>query len=80
MRVAIFGGTGFVGSFLVDALIAAGHEPSLLVRPGSEHKVRQAERCRLVAGTLSSTTAIDSTLEDCDAVIYSVGILRETCR
>ena len=77
MRVAIFGGTGFVGSFLVDALIAAGHELSLLVRPGSEHKVRQAEQCRLVTGNLSSSTAIDATLENCDAVIYSVGILRE---
>jgi len=78
MRVAIFGGTGFVGSFLVDALIAAGHEPSLMVRLGSERKVRQAERCRLVAGNLSSTTAIDATLENCDAVIYSVGILKES--
>ena len=35
MRVAIIGGTGFVGSYLVDALVKAGHEPSLLVRPGS---------------------------------------------
>jgi len=78
MRIAIFGGSGFVGSFLVDALIAAGHEPSLMVRLGSERKVRQAERCRLVAGNLSSTTAIDATLENCDAVIYSVGILKES--
>ena len=78
MRVAIFGGSGFVGGFLVDALIAAGHEPSLMVRLGSERKVRQAKRCRLVAGNLSSTTAIDATLENCDAVIYSVGILKES--
>lgn len=78
MRVAIFGGPGFVGSFLVDALIAAGHKPSLMVRLGSERKVRQAERCRLVAGNLSSTTAIDATLENCDAVIYNVGILKES--
>ena len=78
MRVAIFGGSGFVGSFLVDALIAAGHEPSLMVRLGSERKVKQAERCRLVAGNLSSTTAIDATLENCDAVIYNVGILKES--
>jgi NADH dehydrogenase len=77
MRVAIFGGTGFVGGYLVDALIASGHEPSVLVRPGSESKVRQAERCRLVAGDVSSTAAIDATLENCDAAIYSVGILQE---
>lgn len=78
MRVAIFGGSGFVGSFLVDALIAAGHEPSLMVRLGSERKVRQAERCRLVAGNLSSTIAIDATLENCAAIIYNVGILKES--
>jgi NADH dehydrogenase len=77
MHVAIFGGTGFVGSYLVNALIASGQEPSLMVRPGSESKVEQAERCRLVTGNLSSANAIDATLENCDAVIYSVGILRE---
>jgi NADH dehydrogenase len=77
MRVAIFGGTGFVGSYLIDALIASGHQPSVLVRSGSESKVRQAKRCRLVSGDLSSKTAIDGALEGCDAVIYTVGILRE---
>jgi uncharacterized protein YbjT (DUF2867 family) len=77
MRVAIFGGTGFVGSYLIDALIAAGHEPSVLVRPGSESKVRHAKQCRLVSGDVSSTSAISATLENCDAVVYAVGILQE---
>jgi NADH dehydrogenase len=77
MRVAIFGGTGFVGSYLIDALVASGHEPSVLVRSGSESKVRQAKRCRLVTGDLSSKTAIDGMLEGCGAVIYTVGILQE---
>jgi len=39
MRVAIFGGTGFVGSYLVDELLERGHHPVLLVRSGSEYKV-----------------------------------------
>jgi len=77
MRAAIFGGTGFVGSYLVDALVEAGHEPSLLVRPGSEQKVRHADRCRLVPGGVDDATAIASTLENCDVAIYLVGILRE---
>jgi len=38
MRVAIFGGPGFVGSFLVDALIAAGHEPSLMPHLTNAHR------------------------------------------
>lgn len=77
MRIAIIGGTGFVGSYLIDALIASGHEPSVLVRPGSENKVRQADGCRLISGDLSSRSAIDGTLEGCNAVIYNVGILRQ---
>lgn len=77
MRVAIIGGTGFVGSYLLDALIAAGHEPSVLVRPGSEQKLRQVEHCRTISGDLTSTSAIDAALEECSAIIYSVGILRE---
>lgn len=42
MRVAIIGGTGYVGSYLVDELIEQGHEVSMLVREGSEHKLRHS--------------------------------------
>ncbi len=77
MRVAIIGGTGFVGGYLVDALIDAGHEPAVLVRLGSEGKLRQAERCRIVAGDVNSADAIRDVLLDADAVIYNIGILRE---
>ena len=77
MQVALFGGTGFVGSYLVDALIAAGHTPSLLVREASASKLRNAEACQLNDGDISSTQAIESTLADCDALIYNIGILKE---
>jgi len=77
MRVAIFGGTGFVGGYVADALIAAGHEVSLLVRPGSEDKIRQDRIWRTIAGDLNDDAAIDATVSGCDAVIYSVGLLKE---
>lgn len=76
MQVAIFGGTGFVGSYILEALHAAGHRTSLLVRPGSEHKVPNVEHARIVPGDLHSATAIAEVLRDCDAVVYLVGILR----
>ncbi len=44
MRVAIIGGTGFVGGYLTDAMLHAGHSVSLLVRQGSQSKLRQAEQ------------------------------------
>lgn len=80
MRVALFGGTGFVGEYLVEALISAGHEPQLLVRPGSEAKVARARQCKLITGTLSNEDAIAKTVDGCSAVIYNVGILRESPR
>ena len=80
MRVAVIGGSGFVGGYLVDVLLDAGHEPSLLVRPGSEHKVRRADACRITVGDLAAAGAIRTVLDGCGAVIYNVGILRENRR
>lgn len=77
MRVAIIGGTGFVGGHLTDALLAADHQPSLLVRAGSESKVRRSSQVRTTSGDISSPQALQSVLEGCAAVIYNVGILRE---
>jgi NADH dehydrogenase len=77
MKVALFGGTGFVGTYLVDGLLAAGHLPRLLVRPGSEARVAQGERCELVAGEIGDTEAVARCLAGCDAAIYNIGLLRE---
>jgi NADH dehydrogenase len=77
MRIAIFGGTGFVGSYLVDTLIENGMHPVLLVRPGHEHRVRQAKLCTVVNGTVDDDAAVDTILGQVDAVIYNIGILRE---
>jgi len=77
VRVGIIGGTGFVGGYLVDALLEYGHEVSVLVRPGSEDKVRRASEVQTVAGDLSSPEALADVLKECDAVIYNVGLLRE---
>ena len=77
MRVGIVGGTGFVGGYLVDALLDDGHEVNVLVRAGSEGKVRRASEIRVVPGALGSANALRDVLTDCDAVIYNVGLLRE---
>ena len=77
MRVAIIGGTGFVGSYIVDELRENGHQVSLLVREGSESKVGRDDLHRIVTGDVSSSDALQALFTDCDAVIYCIGILRE---
>ena len=77
MKVALFGGTGFVGGYLVDALVDRGLEPVVLVRPGSEDKLRRATEVEVVAGDIASVEAVERTVGGADAVIYNIGILRE---
>jgi NADH dehydrogenase len=77
MRVAIFGGTGFVGSYVTDALVDGGHRPVLLVRPGSEDKVRRPEGCDQVPGGIRDEEAVARTLDGADAAIYLIGLLEE---
>ena len=77
MKVTVFGGTGYVGGYLVDELLDKGHHPVLLVRPESRHKVRHSERCTLIDGDIASTDSVRAALSGADAVIYNIGVLRE---
>ena len=77
MRVAIIGGTGFVGGYLVDALLADDNDVVALVRPGSEGKLRGDGKVRAITGDLSSPDSLAELVRGCQAVIYNVGLLRE---
>ncbi|RCX31779.1 NAD(P)H-binding protein [Thioalbus denitrificans] len=80
MRVAVIGGTGFVGSYLVDALLAHGHTPVLMVRPGSGGRLRRPDSVYQVPGRVEDDDALRRCLEGVDAAVYNIGILREQPR
>ena len=50
MKVALFGGTGFVGSYITDELLDHKHKPNLLVRESSIKKLLQADNCKIFEG------------------------------
>ena len=75
MKVAMFGGTGFVGSYIVDKLISEAFIPKLLIRKGSESKAQT--RCELISGNIQDKSAVRKTIEGTDAVIYNIGIIRQ---
>ena len=77
MKVALFGGTGFVGSYIIDELLKNGHEPVVLVRDGSESKLNNSEKCKIISGDVNDVKSIKNTIEGSDAVIYCIGIIRE---
>ena len=66
MKVAMIGGTGFVGSYITDELISHNMIPRLLIREGSESKLLQPEKCEIVYGDLShhhDRTSVPAILE-----------------
>jgi uncharacterized protein YbjT (DUF2867 family) len=77
MKIGIIGGTGFVGSYLLDRLLTDGHELRVLTRPGSEHKLPEADGIEAVPGDVSDEAAVQACFEGCDAAVYLIGILRE---
>jgi uncharacterized protein YbjT (DUF2867 family) len=76
MKLTIFGGTGFVGNYLVEEALKKGHELTLLVRPGSEKKL-VSRNVNLVSGHIDDELSLAKALENADAVIYNIGIIRE---
>lgn len=78
MRIAVTGGTGFIGKHLARRLILEGHEVVLVGRgknTGSE--VGGAESMTFVASDLSDRDVLLHAFSDCEAVAHCAGINRE---
>ncbi|HBQ39843.1 MAG TPA: epimerase, partial [Halieaceae bacterium] len=77
MRVMITGATGFVGYHTAQALLAAGHEVSVLVRSVDkllnlfgENRVHQ-----VVRGDVTDPQQVARALDGCDAVVHSAAMV-----
>jgi uncharacterized protein YbjT (DUF2867 family) len=73
MRIAITGGTGFVGQHLTDRLKSEGHEIISLAR----HQRNDDESVRFVSTDLANVRTLVSAFQNCDAVAHCAGINRE---
>jgi uncharacterized protein YbjT (DUF2867 family) len=77
-RIAITGGTGFVGRHLAARLTANGHEVVLIAR-GVDRRVLAAPgpRTSIVATTVTDVAGLTRAFDGCDAVVHCAGINRE---
>ena len=73
MRIAITGGTGFIGSHLARRLVAEGHHVVLLGRNRKETSVNTT----FVPGDLSEPVVLADAFAHCEAVAHCAGINRE---
>lgn len=80
MKVLLLGPTGNMGSRLLPALLAHGHQVVVFVR--SESKLKDLfgtviiSKCTIVTGTATDTNAVEKALIDnkCDGLVNSAGL------
>jgi NADH dehydrogenase len=79
MKIAITGGTGFVGGHLARALAAEGHQVVIIAR-GSDHRdktIRQLRNATFHALGTDDEDQLATAFNGCDAVAHCAGINRE---
>lgn len=77
MKIAVTGGTGFVGSAIVSHLVGQGHAVTVLARHLPEIGQDVNEKLEYVRGNVVAGEGISDLLKEKDAVIHLVGIIRE---
>lgn len=71
MKLAITGGTGFVGSHLIDVALAAGHTIKALTRREQEAR----DGVEWIFGDLGSRDALERLVGHADAIIHAAGTI-----
>ena len=71
MRVLVSGGAGFIGSHVVDRLLASGYEPRIFDLVPSRHHDGAVDT---VIGDLMDEEAVRAAVRDCQAVVHLAAV------
>jgi UDP-glucose 4-epimerase len=72
VRVLVTGGSGFIGSHVVDKLRARGHDPVIYdLRPSPWHEAGTVDT---VLGSITDREALERALHSCDAVAHLAAV------
>ena len=75
-RVLVTGGTGFIGSHLIDALIEQGVRPRVLVRPTSDTSGLSFGNAELVQGSLEDPATLARAVAGVDTVFHIAAVTK----
>jgi nucleoside-diphosphate-sugar epimerase len=73
MKIAITGGTGFIGRHLARDLIKGGHEVTVIARGQYSRSTQPIEGARFVSLNINETDRLQEIFRDCDAVAHCAG-------
>jgi len=77
MRVLLTGATGYVGSYVLRALLHRDIEVRCLTHSPSSHLVDTGPSIQQVTGDITQPDTLEGAFDGCDAVIHLVGIIEE---
>jgi len=77
MHVFLTGASGFIGSYILKDLVAAGHTVRCLMRDTKSTLSVEDDSIERVKGDLTKRKTLTGLLRGCDAVIHLVGIIKE---
>jgi farnesol dehydrogenase len=80
MRVFVTGGTGYLGSRLVPALLESGHEVRLLLRRPGETALPNHERLTPVPGDVRDIESLKAGAKNCQVVLHLAAFVRNWSR
>ena len=77
MHVFLTGATGFVGSYVLRALLERGHRVRCLVRSPDGTLAEMGDAVEQVEGDVTKPETLRDAVRGCDAAIHLVGIIEE---
>jgi len=79
MKIAVTGGTGFVGRNIAQALVADGHEVVLLARGHdcTDPAIHRLPNAHFIATSVDDAQGLAQVFTGCDAIAHCAGINRE---
>ena len=77
MKVLVTGGTGFVGTSIVNRLLQRGHAVAVLARDPRKTRNRYNHAVETVAGNVLDPASLAAAAAGRDAVVHLVGIINE---
>lgn len=76
MKALVTGGTGFIGSHLVDELLNRGYEVRCIVRDTSNLKWLNGKDVEIFKGSLFDIDFLKKAVEDVDYVYHIAGVTK----
>ncbi|MEE9441226.1 MAG: complex I NDUFA9 subunit family protein [candidate division Zixibacteria bacterium] len=77
-KVAVLGGSGFIGSHLVLHLLQPGYSLNILFNKTRPDLISLRGRINIFEGNIDDVESLEKCFEGCDAVYHLVGIIAET--